>query len=324
MNGAMLSEKNLLDFAGLISKSPKMESIFDLIDKVAATSSTVLIIGETGSGKELVARSIHTKSNRTDQPFITINCAALSETLLESELFGHERGAFTGAFSRKHGLFEVAHGGTIFLDEIVEMSPMVQTKLLRVLETKSFRRVGGTDPIKVDVRLLVASQEDLREAVLKGTFRNDLYYRLSTITITIPPLRERKGDIPCLTEHFLDRLAEAHDKPRATVSQDVLDIFSTYDWPGNVRELENVMERAFVLSNDGVLTVDDLPAKFRTMERVRTVDGLPSLEDIKKKHVLTVLKTVRGNKTKAARILGVDRKTLYRMMRNWKIELNAE
>ena len=320
----MIRESNSLDFAGLISKSPKMESIFDLIDKVAATSSTILIIGETGSGKELVARSIHTKSNRTDQPFITINCAALSETLLESELFGHERGAFTGAFSRKHGLFEVAHGGTIFLDEIVDMSPMVQTKLLRVLETKSFRRVGGTDPIKVDVRLLVASQEDLREAVLKGTFRNDLYYRLSTITVMIPPLRERKGDIPFLTDHFLDRLAETHDRARATVSQDVLDIFSAYDWPGNVRELENVMERAFVLSGNGVLTVDDLPAKLRTLERVRTMDGLPSLEDIKKKHVLTVLKTVRGNKTKAARILGVDRKTLYRMMRNWKIELNVE
>ncbi|MFQ5905469.1 MAG: sigma-54 interaction domain-containing protein [bacterium] len=320
----MTKQCDVLDFSGLISKNPKMKNVFDLIDKVASASSTILIIGETGSGKELVARSIHAKSTRKDQPFIAINCAALSETLLESELFGHERGAFTGAFSRKHGLFEVADGGTIFLDEIVEMSPMVQTKLLRVLETKSFRRVGGTEPVKVDVRLLVASQQDLREAVLKGTFRNDLYYRLCTITINIPPLRERKGDIPYLVEHFLDRLASAHEKPRSSISEEVLNIFSGYDWPGNVRELENVIERAFVLSSDGVITVDDLPAKFRAMERVRTVEGLPSLDEIKKRHVLTVLKTVEGNKTKAARILGVDRKTLYRMMRNWKTEINIE
>jgi len=320
----MTRHREVLDFSGLISKNPKMKSVFDLIDKVASASSTVLIIGETGSGKELVARSVHVKSGRKELPFIAINCAALSETLLESELFGHERGAFTGAFSRKHGLFEVADGGTIFLDEIVEMSPMVQTKLLRVLETRSFRRVGGTEPVKVDVRLLVASQEDLRDAVLKGTFRNDLYYRLCTITVTIPPLRERKGDIPYLVDHFLDRLASAHEKPRATISDEVLNIFSGYDWPGNVRELENIVERAFVLSADGVITVDDLPAKFRVMERVRTIEGLPSLEEIKKRHVLTVLKTVEGNKTKAARILGVDRKTLYRMMRNWKTEVNVE
>jgi transcriptional regulator with PAS, ATPase and Fis domain len=301
-----------------------MRSLFELIDKVATTASTVLIIGETGSGKELVARSIHTKSARNNQPFIAINCAALSETLLESELFGHERGAFTGAFSRKHGLFEVADGGTIFLDEIVEMSPMVQTKLLRVLETKSFRRVGGNEPVKVDVRLLAASQDELRDEVMKGTFRNDLYYRLCTITVNIPPLRERKGDIPHLVEHFLDKLANAHDKPRATVSGEVLEILSGYDWPGNVRELENVVERAFVLSANGTIDVDDLPAKFRAMERVRTVEGLPSLEEIKRRHVLTVLKTVEGNKTRAAQILGVDRKTLYRMMRNWRTEVNVE
>jgi transcriptional regulator with PAS, ATPase and Fis domain len=320
----MTSKGELLDCCGLISRNPKMKSLFEMIDKVASTSSTVLIIGETGSGKELVARSIHNKSARRDQAFIAINCAALSETLLESELFGHERGAFTGAFSRKHGLFEVAHRGTIFLDEIIEMSPMVQTKLLRVLETRSFRRVGGTEPVKVDVRLLVASQEDLRGAVIKGSFRNDLYYRLCTITVNIPPLRERKDDIPELVEHFLDRLASAHDKPRSKVSGEVLNIFSGYDWPGNVRELENVVERAFVLSANGVIAVDDLPAKFRAMERIKTVEGLPSLEEIKKRHVLTVLKTVEGNKTRAARILGVDRKTLYRMMRSWRTELSVE
>jgi len=320
----MATEHELLDCCGLISRNAKMKSLFELIDKVATTASTVLIIGETGSGKELVARSVHTKSTRKNQPFIAINCAALSETLLESELFGHERGAFTGAFSRKHGLFEVADGGTIFLDEIVEMSPMVQTKLLRVLETKSFRRVGGTDPVKVDVRLIAASQEELRDEVIKGTFRNDLYYRLCTITVNIPPLRERKGDIPDLVEHFLDKLANAHDKPRATVTEEVLEVLSGYDWPGNVRELENVMERAFVLSANGTIAVDDLPAKFRAMERVRTVEGLPSLEEIKKRHVLSVLKTVEGNKTKAAQILGVDRKTLYRMMRNWRTELSIE
>jgi transcriptional regulator with PAS, ATPase and Fis domain len=320
----MATQQDLLDCCGLISKNSKMKSLFELIDKVATTASTVLIIGETGSGKELVARSIHTKSARKNQPFIAINCAALSETLLESELFGHERGAFTGAFSRKHGLFEVADGGSIFLDEIVEMSPMVQTKLLRVLETRSFRRVGGNDPVKVDVRLIAASQEELRDEVVKGTFRNDLYYRLCTITVNIPPLRERKGDIPDLVEHFLGKLAKAHDKPRATVTEEVLDILSGYDWPGNVRELENVMERAFVLSANGTIGVDDLPAKFRAMERVRTVEGLPSLEEIKRRHVLSVLKTVEGNKTRAAQILGVDRKTLYRMMRNWRTELSVE
>lgn len=320
----MARQEILLDCCGLISKNPKMKSLFDLIDKVAGTASTVLIIGETGSGKELVARSIHTKSPRKDQPFIAINCAALSETLLESELFGHERGAFTGAFSRKHGLFEVADGGTIFLDEIVEMSPMVQTKLLRVLETKSFRRVGGNEPVKVDVRLLAASQDELRNEVVKGTFRNDLYYRLCTITVNIPPLRERKGDIPDLVEHFLDKLAKAHDRARANISAEVLDILSGYDWPGNVRELENVVERAFVLSANGVINVDDLPAKFRAMERIRTIEGLPSLEEIKKKHVLNVLKTVEGNKTRAAQILGVDRKTLYRMMRSWRTEVSVE
>ncbi len=319
----MAMQDELLDCCGLLSKNPKMKNLFELIEKVAATNSTVLILGETGSGKELVARSIHTKSERRDQPFIAINCAALSETLLESELFGHERGAFTGAFSRKHGLFEVADRGTVFLDEIVEMSPMVQTKLLRVLETRSFRRVGGTDSVKVDVRLLVASQEDLRDAVVAGTFRNDLYYRLCTITLNIPPLRDRKGDIPDLVDHFLDKLAKAHDKPRATISEDVLNIFSGYDWPGNVRELENVVERAFVLSANGLITPEDLPAKFRAMERVRTVDGLPSLEEIKRRHVLSVLKTVEGNKTRAAQILGVDRKTLYRMMRNWRTEISV-
>jgi transcriptional regulator with PAS, ATPase and Fis domain len=319
----MATQDELLECCGLLSKNPKMKDLFELIEKVAATNSTVLILGETGSGKELVARSIHTKSVRKDQPFIAINCAALSETLLESELFGHERGAFTGAFSRKHGLFEVADRGTVFLDEIVEMSPMVQTKLLRVLETRSFRRVGGTDSVKVDVRLLVASQADLREAVISGTFRNDLYYRLCTITLNIPPLRDRRGDIPDLVDHFLDKLAKAHDRPRATISEEVLNILSGYDWPGNVRELENVVERAFVLSANGVITPEDLPAKFRAMERVKTVDGLPSLEEIKRRHVLSVLKTVEGNKTRAAQILGVDRKTLYRMMRNWRTEISV-
>jgi transcriptional regulator with PAS, ATPase and Fis domain len=320
----MTKQSETLDFSGLISRDPKMKTVFELIDKVAATSSTVLVVGETGSGKELVARAIHVKSKRKDQPFIAINCAALSETLLESELFGHERGAFTGAFSRKHGLFEVADGGSIFLDEIAEMSPMVQTKLLRVLETKTFRRVGGTEPITVDVRLIVASQQDLRDAVLKGTFRNDLYYRLSTIAVSIPPLRERKGDITYLVDHFLDRLSAAHEKPRGAVSQEVLDVFSSYDWPGNVRELENVIERAYVLSSGGVLTLDDLPAKFRTMERVSTIDGLPCLEEIKKRHVISVLRTVSGNKTRAAEILGVDRKTLYRMLKSWNVELTLE
>jgi len=308
------------EFSGLISKDGKMRAVFNLIEKVASTNSPVLIIGETGSGKELVARAIHERSFRASAPFIAINCAVLSETLLESELFGHEKGAYTGAVSRKHGLFEVADKGTIFLDEIGDMPQKVQAKLLRALENRSFRRVGGTRDVKVDVRLLSASAMDLAAAIDTRTFRKDLYYRLSTVVIEIPPLRDRRDDIPVLVEFFLKRLERAAGGRRVRITSSAVDAMCSFHWPGNVRELEHVIERSYVLSEGDVIDVLDLPERLREVNKVASADALVPLEEIERRYIVRVLKETGGNRTRAARILGIDRKTLYRKVRMGQID----
>ncbi|TET46709.1 sigma-54-dependent Fis family transcriptional regulator [candidate division TA06 bacterium] len=307
------------EFSGLISKDGKMRAVFNLIEKVASTNSPVLVLGETGSGKELVARAIHERSLRAVAPFIAINCAVLSETLLESELFGHERGAYTGAVSRKHGLFEVADKGTIFLDEIGDMPQKVQAKLLRALESKSFRRVGGTRDVKVDVRLLSASAMDLAVAIDNRVFRKDLYYRLSTVVIEIPPLRDRRDDIPVLVEFFLKRLERAAGGRRVRITGAAVDACCTFHWPGNVRELEHVIERSYVLSEGDVIDILDLPERLREISKAPSADALVPLEEIERRYIARVLKETGGNRTRAARILGIDRKTLYRKVRMGQI-----
>lgn len=308
------------EFSGLISKDGKMRAVFNLIEKVASTNSPVLIMGDTGSGKELVARAIHERSLRAGAPFIAINCAVLSETLLESELFGHEKGAYTGAVSRKHGLFEVADKGTIFLDEIGEMPQKVQAKLLRALENRSFRRVGGTRDVKVDVRLLSASAMDLAAAIDNHAFRKDLYYRLSTVVIEIPPLRDRRDDIPVLVEFFLKRLERAAGGRRVRITSSAVDAMCSFHWPGNVRELEHVIERSYVLSEGDIIDVPDLPERLREAKKAPSADVLVPLEEIERRYIVRVLKETGGNRTRAARILGIDRKTLYRKVRMGQID----
>ena len=310
-----------VDFSGMLTVNRKMKAAFQTIDKIAPTDSTILIVGETGSGKEMVAKAIHERSQRRNGPFIAINCATLSENLLESELFGHERGSFTGAVSRKHGLLDVAHKGTLFLDEIAEMASTIQTKLLRAIETRSFMRIGGVESIQVDVRFIIACQTDLKNLVTRGLFRSDLYFRLSTITISIPPLRERKDDIPVLVEHAIEKFREETQKEKIEVDSGAMEALMNYDWPGNVRELENVIERAFVLSTEPILTVKDLPRRLRNSEMEMEWSGLMPLEEVKRMHILRVLKEVKGNKSQAAKILGIGRKTLYRKMEEYEIDL---
>ncbi len=320
--GADMAEESThpFEFSGLISKDGKMRAVFNLIEKVASTNSPVLIIGETGSGKELVARAVHERSARASSPFIAINCAVLSENLLESELFGHEKGAYTGAVSRKHGLFEVANSGTIFLDEIVDMPQKVQAKLLRALETKCFRRVGGTKDIQVDVRILSASATDLGVAIESSAFRKDLYYRLSTVVIEIPPLRERRDDVPLLVDFFLKRLERAAGRRHLSITGDAVQALTAFAWPGNVRELEHVVERAYVLSEGDVIDVNDLPERLRKAEISGSGEELVPLEEVERKYITKVLKETGGNRTKAAKILGIDRKTLYRKVRMGQID----
>jgi transcriptional regulator with PAS, ATPase and Fis domain len=316
----MNQNDKVLDFSGMISVNRKMRSAFQTIDKIAPTDSTVLIIGETGSGKEMVSKAIHERSQRRSGPFIAINCATLSENLLESELFGHERGSFTGAVSRKHGLLEVVHNGTLFLDEIAEMSPLIQTKLLRALETRSFMRIGGTETIKVDVRFVIACQTDLKHLVSRGLFRSDLYFRLSTITIFIPPLRDRRDDIPVLVQNAIEKFGQETKKEKVEIENQAMEALVNYDWPGNVRELENVIERAFVLSNGPDISLKDLPRRIRKSDLEVEWSGLLPLEEVKRMHILRVLQEVRGNKSQAAKILGIGRKTLYRKMEEYEID----
>jgi DNA-binding NtrC family response regulator len=304
------------DVERLIGQSPEMVEIYRLVARVAAVDTTVLIQGETGTGKELVARAIHYASPRAARPFVAIDCAALPETLFESELFGHEKGAFTGAVQGRRGLLETADGSTCFLDEIGELSLGLQAKLLRVLQERVLRRVGGNEPIPVNLRLIAATNRDLRKRVEEGTFREDLYYRLNGVTIAMPPLRERGADVPLLAHDFMLRYAAAAGKHLEGFAPETLALLSGYRWPGNVRELEHAIERAAALARSAVILPEDLPPEIRT-ETARAPE-LPAsrmtLDEVKRWYVSTVLEETGGNKMRAAELLGIDRRTLYRIL----------
>jgi DNA-binding NtrC family response regulator len=304
----------------LVGSSPVMRKVVGLIEKVAATNATVLIRGPSGSGKELVARALHFNGLRAERPLVAINCAALQETLLESELFGHEKGAFTGAAVTKPGLFEVAEGGTMFIDEIAEMAPALQSKLLRVLEDGTFRRVGGTREIRSDVRVIAATNRPLEEELKAGRFREDLYYRLNVVNITLPPLKDRREDIPELVEHFLT--SRPVGPTRRRLSPEAMDALLRYDWPGNVRELANVLERSQILAEGDVLTPDDLPETLAVASPAAPDStGDPRhLSEVERRHVLEMLREAKGNKVQAARILGVSRRALYRLIARHGLE----
>lgn len=305
----------------LYSKSPAMQGIYELIKRIADSEATVLLTGESGSGKEVIARAIHYSSRRANKPFVAINCAALPDSLLESELFGYEKGAFTGATSRKPGRFEMADGGTIFLDEIGDMSINMQAKLLRVLQDRSFEHLGGNDTISVDVRIIAATNRDLQKAMKEGAFREDLYYRLSVIPINVPPLRERKEDIPDLALHFLKR----YDKRGLIkgISRQAMDELRDYNWPGNIRELENAIERAVILCDSGVIQPEHLPISVQRDEpsqpalNIDIPDQGIDLETLEKQLIKKALEKTGGNQTKAAKLLGLTRSALiYRMQRD--------
>jgi DNA-binding NtrC family response regulator len=303
------------EFNNIIGKSKKMQEIFSLIEKVAPGNSTVIIYGGSGTGKELVAKAIHYNCPRADRPFIPFNCGAIPETLVESELFGHTKGAFTGAVQAKKGLFEEANGGTLFLDEISTILPSVQVKLLRVLQEKELMKVGSTERIKIDVRMIAATNENLEENMKKGKFREDLFYRLHVFPIFLPDLKDRKEDIPLLAYHFLDRYSKEARKEIKRISKKAMKLLLEYHWPGNVRELENAIERAVIMTDQDNLTPDDLPKDlmegFSEMIR-KGVKDRKSLDDIKFEYMKEIIKEVGGNKRIASEILKVNPRTLYR------------
>ena len=310
-------------FRDLLSKSPAMQAVFELARTAAHSNSTILVLGESGSGKEVLARAIHGESPRNDGPFVAVSCAALTESLLESELFGHERGAFTGAIARRKGKFEAANGGTLFLDEVGDIGPKLQLDLLRVLEERKVHRVGGNEPIDVDVRIIAATNRDLKKAVVEGKFREDLFYRLNVIPILIPPLRQRREDVPLLVENFVERLAVEMKKRLDGVSPEAMTALMAHDWPGNVRELRNVLERGAVVATGAVIQLADLGLPTRA-EAPPKPGTLASLEEVEKRHVAAVLAHTGGNVSQSARILGIDRVTLYNKMRKYGIRRDGE
>ena len=305
--------QELYEIDQIIGESPAMVKVFELIKTVAPTDTAVMIRGESGTGKELIARAIHSNSARRFFPIITVNCGGLTEGLIESEFFGHEKGAFTGALYRRKGKFEMANGGTIFLDEVGNIGAKAQTDLLRVIETKQFTRVGGDEIIKVDFRLICATNQDLELAVKEGTFREDLYYRLNVFSISIPPLRERRPDVPLLCNYYLKKLAESTNKPVTGITPEAMEQLKQYDWPGNVRELRNAVERAIVVAKGPTVTVDDLPipATPRTAAKGHT------LESVEMAHIKDVLEQNGWNITRSAEALGIDRATLYSKIKKY-------
>ncbi|HLC41766.1 MAG TPA: sigma-54 dependent transcriptional regulator [Methylomirabilota bacterium] len=306
----------------LIGLDEKMREVYRLIERVSRTNATVLIQGESGTGKELVARAIHRQSNRADGQFVVIDCAAIAPALLESELFGHEKGSFTTALKKKIGKFEEAEGGTIFLDEIAELPIDLQAKLLRVVQTRQFTRVGGTQPIRIDVRFLTATNRDLKEQIRLGRFREDLFYRLNVITITLPPLRERKGDIPLLVDGLIRRLSEKNQTPARGVSKLTLERLMNYHWPGNVRELENALERALILAQSSQIQPEDLPlgeSAAPQNDNTKASGPFKSLKEVEAEQIRRVLEALGGNESQAARVLGIHRDTLYRKIRRYHI-----
>jgi DNA-binding NtrC family response regulator len=311
------------DFGNIIGKSKGMKDIFKIVKQIADSKSTVLIMGESGTGKELISRAVHYNSNRKNFPFVTINCAAIPETLIESELFGHEKGAFTNAIERKLGRFEVAHQGTLFLDEIGELSLTTQAKILRFLEEREFNRVGGSKTIKVDVRLITATNKDLNQMIKKGGFREDLYYRINVVPIMIPPLRERKEDISLLIDHFINKFNFENNKNVKGIDKEASEIIFRYDWPGNVRELENLIERVIALTSNEYIQVNELPFSFKNIPKTNglkesvfegKLSFLQAEEEFEKEVILDALKRTNYIQSHAAEILGVSRRILkYKM-----------
>ncbi|MDR3606892.1 MAG: sigma-54 dependent transcriptional regulator [Oligoflexia bacterium] len=321
---------------GLIGKSPKMVEVYKTVARAAMSASTVLVIGESGTGKELVARAIHDNSPRRNKRFVAVNCGALAENLLESELFGHVKGAFTGAVADKRGLFDEANGGTLFLDEIGDVSPSLQVKLLRVLQEGEFKPVGSNEVRKSDVRVIAATHRDLEALVKGGKFREDLFYRLKVISIEIPPLRDRPEDLADLIHHFVVKYAARNKKSVSHVSDEAMELLRKYAWPGNVRELEHAIERAVAMTNTSVLFPEDFPSEIAAAEAqppaastalgsVAASDaGTSSLEEMEKIHILKVLQDVNYNKSKASEVLGIDRATLYRKAQRYGIDLRGK
>jgi Nif-specific regulatory protein len=310
----------------MIGESVRMREIYSFLAKVAATQSTVLLRGESGTGKELAAHAIHLNSPRAAKPFVAINCATLTETLLESELFGHEKGAFTGAIAQRRGKLEVADGGTVFLDEVGELTPMIQAKLLRVLQEREFERVGSTRPIKVDVRIIAATNKDMEEAIKGGSFRQDLYYRLNVVAIAMPPLRERREDISLLASYFTAKYSK-HCKRRVSgISPEARNTLRSYDWPGNVRELENAIERAVVLGSSDSIRLEDLPESLIESEDTGSFKSgyYEALKETKKQLITKMLEQTAGNYTEAAKLLGVHPNNLHRLIRSLNLKTSLK
>jgi len=310
-------------FSNIIGKSPVMQELFSLIQRVAKAKSTVIIYGKSGTGKELVARALHYNSPRADKPFVAFNCAAIPETLLETELFGHARGAFTDARHAKIGLFVEADGGTLFLDEIGDMPVSIQGKLLRAIQEREIRPVGATKDIKIDVRLVAATHHDLQQLLKEGKIRGDLYFRLNVVPISLPELKDRKEDIPLLVRHFLKKHAAENNQKPLGVSREAMRILMEYAWPGNVRELENVLERAAILTEGPVIQPENLPEGLRSVPYASDEEiPIPSsLENLEKKHIQDILNLTRGNQSEAAKILGIDRRTLYRKIKAYNLQI---
>lgn len=323
-NRNLQSKIKNFEFGKIIGKSEKIIQLFNKIEQIAPTKASVLIQGDNGVGKEIVANMIYELSGRKNKPFIKVHCAALSETLLESELFGHEKGAFTGAIKTKKGRFELADGGTIFLDEIGEISQNIQVKLLRVIQEKQFERVGGEETITVDVRIISATNLDLKKEVEKGNFREDLYYRLNVISLYIPPLRERREDIPLFISNFISEFSKENNKVITEITSRAKNALINYNWPGNVRELRNVLESAVVLSSDSIIDLDDLPpyiANQNESENILKINLPTTISEIEKNAIISTLKLTNGNKSKASELLGITRKTLQNKIAEYKLDL---
>jgi Nif-specific regulatory protein len=311
------------DFSGLVGSSGPMRQLYEQVTQVAPTNTTVLIRGESGTGKELIAHAIHHSSPRARKPFVKVSCAALPESLIESELFGHEKGAFTGAEARKKGRFELAEGGTLFLDEIGDVNLATQVKLLRVLQQREFERVGGTETVKANVRLIAATNKDLERAMAAGTFREDLYYRLNVVTLFIPPLRERKADLLLLVDHFLEKFAREHHRNIKRISTPAIDMLASYHWPGNIRELENTLERAVLMCSGEVIHGHHLPPSLQTAEASGTVTRVALKDAVsayEKDLISDALKTTRGNRAKAARLLDTTERIVNYKVRQYGID----
>lgn len=314
--------EKVFDFSGVLGTSPRIREIFQLLEMVAPSEATVLLLGETGTGKELVAQAIHRNSSRAAGPFVAVNCAALPETLLESELFGHERGAFTGAANRKDGRFVLAHHGTLFLDEVGEFSLPIQAKILRVLQAREFEPLGSTRTVKVDVRIITATNRDLERMVREGRFREDLYYRLNVFPVVLPPLRERQEDLPELAEFFLKRFSEKNRREGFSLAPEVLQAMRRYPWPGNIRELENVMERAVILCRGRAITLENLPPAFQQEGEWLEAgeEQEPELPELERQLISRTLERVAGQRQQAAEILGISLDELNLKIRSYRLE----